>query len=118
MTATPIISAVAPVAMYGTTAVDQTLTCIIRDVTQDVEVSWIDIDGSYITSDFEEYVINQGTADSSNVQISTLTIAAARLSSLYTSSPLTWRCAAKSTLYPDSEKSSFSDLVVTFLSFG
>ena len=112
------ISAVSPIDMKATTAVDQTLTCNIGDVTQAVDVTWKDENDKDITHNQREYTINKGTVNGSNVQVSTLTIAAATLGALDTSSPLTWKCAAKSTLYPDSEKSTYSDVVVTFLQFG
>ena len=104
--------------MKATTAVDQTLTCNIGDVTQAVDVTWKDKDDQDITHNQGGYTINKGTVNVTNVQVSTLTIAAATLGDLDTSSPLTWKCAARSTLYPDSEKSTYSDVVVTFLTFG
>ena len=105
--------------MDATIAVDQTLTCNIEEVTKAVDVTWKDKDGGDITHHQGGYTINKGTVDSStNVQVSTLTIAAATLSELDSTSPLTWKCAAKSTLYPDSEKSAESNVVVTFLTFG
>ena len=104
--------------MKATTAVDQTFTCNIRDVTQAVDVTWKDETGGDITHNQGGYTINKGTVNGSNVQKSTLTITAATLGALDTSSPLTWKCAASSTLYPDSEKSTYYDVVVTFLTFG
>ena len=104
--------------MGATTAVDQTLTCNIGDVTQAVDVTWKDNDGEDITDGVGGYSITKGTVDGSNVQTSTLNIAAATLGTLDTSSPLTWKCAARSTLYPDSEKSTDSNVIVTFLTFG
>ena len=104
--------------MHATTAVTQTLTCNIGDVTQAVEVTWQESDGEDITGSESGYTITRGTVDGSNVQVSTLTIRSATLHTLDTSSPLTWRCAARSTLYPDSEISSYSNVVVIFLTFG
>ena len=104
--------------MNATTAVDQTLTCNIGDVTQAVDVTWKDKDGGDITHNQGGYTINKGTGNGSNIQVSTLTIAATKLGALDTSAPLTWKCAVKSTLYPDSGKSTYSDLVVSFLQFG
>ena len=104
--------------MDATTAVDQTLTCNIGDVTQAVDVTWKNNDGEDITDGVGGYTITKGTVDGSNVQTSTLKIAAATLDTLDTSSPLTWKCAARSTLYPDSEKSTDSNVIVTFLTFG
>ena len=104
--------------MDATTAVDQTLTCNIGDVTQAVDVTWKKSDGGDVATGVGGYTITKGTVDGNNVQASTLTITAATLASLTTSSPLTWKCAAKSTLYTDSAKSADSDVVVTFLTYG
>ena len=98
--------------MDATTSVDQTLTCNIGDVTQAVDVTWKDKDDGDIADGAGGYTVTNGTVDGSYVQASTLTIAAATLGALAdTSAPLTWKCAAKSTLYPDSEKSTDSDAV-------
>ena len=104
--------------MDATTAVDQTLTCNIGDVTQAVDVTWKNNADGDITSGAGGYTITKGTVDGNNVQESTLTITAATLGALTTSSPLTWKCAAKSTLYSDSAKSTDSNVVVTFLTYG
>ena len=112
------ISAVSPIEIKATTAVDQTLTCKIGDVTQAVDVTWKDKDNKDMTHNQRGYSFNKGTVDSSNVQVSTLTVTAAMLGTLDISSPLTWKCAAKSTLYRKSEKSTYSYVVVTFLQFG
>ena len=117
-TVTRKISAIIPVDMDATKSIERTLTCNIRDVTKAVDVTWKDNIGGDITHNHEGYTINKGTVDGSNVQVSTLTIAAATLGALDTSSPLTWKCAAKSTLYPASMKSTYSDVVVTFLVYG
>ena len=114
------VSAISPVSLVTTIAVfqGQTLTCNIGDLTQVVEVFWKDYNGTDITEGIGGYAITNGTIDGSDVQISTLTIADGTLETLVESSTLTWKCAAKSTLYPDSEKSSYSDVVVNFLVFG
>ena len=104
--------------MDATTAVDQTLTCNIGDVTQAVHVTWKNNDDEDITDGVGGYTITKGTVDGSNVQTSTLKIAATTLDTLDTSSPLTWKCAARSMLYPDSEKSTDFNVIVTFLTFG
>ena len=110
-----IISAINPVDMHATDAVAQTLTCNIGMVTQAVTVSWKDTTGGDI-SDSGDYTITQGTVDSgTNIQKSTLTISSTKLQSLTTTSPLTWKCAAKSAQYPDSEQSAFQNVVVTFV---
>ena len=112
------ISAMFTVPMEATSNVDLTLTCNIGDLTKAVDVTWKDPFGSDIIHSQEGYTITKGTVGEGNVQESTLTIAAATLKRLDTDYPLTWKCAAKSTLYAESEMSTFSDVVVTFLTFG
>ena len=103
--------------MDATDDIVQTLTCNIMDVTNAVVVSWKDPFDDDITDGVGGYTLTQGNV-SSNVQESTLTITPTTLKSLNTSSPLTWKCAARSSQYSDSEQSAFQDLVVTFLIFG
>ena len=103
--------------MKATTAVDQTLTCNIGDVTEAVEVSWQDINGAAVTSGVGGYTATQGSVVS-NVQESTLTIKAETLAALKPDGALTWKCAAKSTVYGDSAISTFQDVVVNFLTYG
>ena len=105
--------------MDATDDIAQTLTCNIGDVTQAVDVSWKNPSGADIVNGEGGYTVTTGTVESStNIQKSTLTITSETLSGLTTTSPLTWKCAAKSTLYNESEQSDFKDLVVTFLTFG
>ena len=99
--------------MDATDDVAQTLTCNIGMVTQAVTVSWKDTTGGDITNG-GDYTITQGTVNS-NIQKSTLTISSSKLQSLTTTSPLTWKCAAKSAQYTESEQSSFQNVVVTFV---
>jgi hypothetical protein len=100
--------------MDATTFVDQTLTCNIGDLTQAVDVSWKKNDGGDVNTGKDGYTVTQGTVVG-GTQASTLKIEAATLSAISdTSTPLTWKCAAKSTLYPDSEISTYQDVVVTF----
>ena len=105
--------------MDATTAVAQTLTCNIGDVTQAVDVSWKKSDGSDVVNGQDGYTVVTGSVVGT-VQESTLEIEADTLKALPdTSDPLTWKCAAKSTQYPDdSEKSSDQDVVVTFHDYG
>ena len=112
-------SAISPVNMDATDDVAQTLTCNIGDLTQDVEVSWKDPSDAAITASTTGYTITQGSV-SSNIQKSTLTIDSATLESAVAAgtSPLTWKCAAKSKQYTDSEQSGFQGVVVTFLTYG
>ena len=102
--------------MSATTAVDQTLVCNIGDVTTVVAVSWTSGDDTPITNG-GGYTITPGTVVS-NIQKSSLTITATTLQGLTTTSPVIWKCAAKSIQYSDSEQSQFKDLTVTFLTLG
>ena len=99
----------------ATTAVAQTLTCKIGDLTTDVTVSWKDKDGNPITSGSGGYTIVQGSVVS-NVQESTLKMDTTALSGL--SGTVTYKCAAKSKQYSDSNISEDKDIVVEFLAFG
>ena len=106
--------------MDATTAVAQTLTCNIGDVTQAVDVSWKKSDGSDVVNGQDGYTVVTGsvvgTDQESTLEITAKTLATERDTS---TDPLTWKCAAKSTQYPDdSEKSSYQDVVVTFLDYG
>ena len=104
--------------MSATDMVDQTLVCNIGDLTTAVTVSWTDKDDVELTNGQGGYTITQGTVDQ-GIQASSLTIAAATLKALDTTSgSVIWKCAAKSSQYPDSEQSTFKDLTVTFLTLG
>ena len=110
-------SAISPVPKKATTAVAQTLTCIIGDVDTAVTVSWKDKDGSPIASEQDGYTISPGTVDSgTKKQEATLTISSDILGDL--DSPVTYTCAAKSVQYPESAISADQNVVVTFLTFG
>ena len=105
--------------MDATDDIAQTLTCNIGDLTQAVTVSWKDPSGGAITDGSGGYTVTQGSVDgATKVQKSTLTITSDTLKGLDTASPLTWTCAAKSTLYAESEQSGFQNVVVDFLTFG
>ena len=88
-------------------------------MTQAVDVSWKKSDESDVVNGQDGYTVRKGSVVGT-VQVSTLEIEANTLEALTdTSTPLTWKCAAKSTQYPDdSEKSSDQDVVVTFLDYG
>ena len=102
--------------MDATDDIAQTLTCNIGEVTKAVVVSWKDPSDDEITDGVGGYTVTQGSV-LSNAQESTLTITPTTLKSLDSSSPLTWKCAARSARYSDSEQSAFQDVVVTFLTF-
>ena len=94
----------------------QTLTCNIKlhDSTA-VNVLWMDKDGTAIEHDEGGYTITQGTVDGNNIQKSTLTITAATLQALTTTSPVIWKCSAT---LPDSEQSTVEEITVSFLILG
>jgi hypothetical protein len=103
--------------MDATTLVDQTLTCNIGDVTKPVDVSWKNNNGGEVTTGQDGYTVTKGAVVGGS-QASTLKIEAATLGAISdASTPLTWKCAAKSTLYPDSEISTYQDVVVTFRNY-
>ena len=102
--------------MKATYHVAQTLTCNIGDVENAVEVSWQDKDNKLLTNGQGGYSISQGSVSKDKHQISTLTITADTLKGLDRES--TWKCAARSLEYPDSEQSPFQDLEVIFLTLG
>jgi hypothetical protein len=101
-----------------TTAVDQTLTCKIRDQTAAVAVTWKDSYKKEITSGQSGYTIVQGSVDpSTKIQESTLTISFDTLKRLGAGA-VTFKCAAKSTQYPISEISDDQIIVVDTSTFG
>ena len=106
--------------MSATDAVDQTLVCNIGDVTTAVTVSWTTSQDNTPITTGNGYTITPGAVDgTTNVQESSLTIDAATLKALDTSSgSVIWKCAAKSLQYADSEQSEYKDLTVTFLTLG
>ena len=93
----------------------QTLTCTVGEVVIAVDVTWKDPNGAVIRPSQGGYTINRGIVNEyGNVQLSTLTIAPSIMSSLGTSSTVTYQCSARSALYPDSDASPFQTLEVTF----
>ena len=99
-----------------TTASNQALTCTISGLSQDTPVTWIDPDNEEISeSDSENYVIDQGEYDSGS-KSSTLTIAAAKISSLSTGD--LFKCKVRSALYPTYSPDIVKEMVLTLLAFG
>ena len=105
-----------------TTAVEQTLTCTVRelDVTADpVTITWKDPTGAEVEeSDTTNYAVNQGAIDDSGVQNAVLTIKPAKLTSFSSQATFTYKCAVKSSQYPTSPASSEIDVVANVLTFG
>ena len=99
-----------------TTASNQALTCTISGLSQNTPVTWIDPDNEEISeSDSENYVIDQGEYDSGS-KSSTLTIAAAKISSLSTGD--LFKCKVRSALYPTYSPDIVKEMVLTLLAFG
>ena len=99
-----------------TTASNQALTCTISGLSQNTPVTWIDPDNEEISeSDSEKYVIDQGEYDSGS-KSSTLTIAAAKISSLSTGD--LFKCKVRSALYPTYSPDIVKEMVLTLLAFG
>ena len=104
--------------MKATTAVAQTLTCNIGDITRTVEVSWKDEGGDPIVDGQGGYTITNGQVNGSNTQVATLTIDSVTLRNLDTSSAVTYTCSARSSQYPESKQSTDQNVVITLLTFG
>ncbi|KAL5249910.1 hypothetical protein ACHWQZ_G015848 [Mnemiopsis leidyi] len=100
-----------------TTAVDQTLTCVIGGLEPSgdpVTVTWKDPSGVAVSdSDTTNYGLAQGTVDGSGVQNAVLTIKVAKLSGF--SSSFTYKCSAQ---YTGSPSSGEIDVVADILTFG
>ena len=115
------VSAVTSTAKSVTTAVDQTLTCTIRGLTANggaATVVWEDPDGVTV-ADNAEYDVSNGTPDSSGTQTAELTIKAAKLTSDFANeSSFTYKCAVKSSLYPNSPTTTDIDVVANVLKLG
>ena len=115
------VSAVTATAKSVTTAVDQTLTCTIRGLTANgaaATVVWKDPDGTTV-ADNAEYDISYGTPDGIGTQSAELTIKAAKLTSDFASvSSFTYKCAVKSSLYPNSPMTSDIDIIANVLKLG
>ena len=97
-----------------------TLTCNIGDATLNkaVHVSWKDEDDAAIEDGEDGCNVTQGSVGEDKVQESTLSITTESLKHLNTEFPVTWKCAARSTQFPNSEQSPFQDVVVTFYDLG
>ena len=98
----------------------RSLTCKISGVTDPVEVIWADMDWNDITDGEGGYTISQGSVNENQVQEATLTISTGSLLNAtdYHGDNLFYRCAAKSTKYPESPPSSFTLVDAQLLHFG
>ena len=94
------------------TADAQTITCAITGLSETATVAWKDTDGGAISSD-GDYTVAQGT-ESGGGQDSTLTITAAKLQTLGSTSNFT--CEVTSGEYTDSDAAS-NTMTLTILTF-
>ena len=109
-------SAVTPVPTSVTTAIDQTITCTISELTVTPDtypatVTWKSPEGVIISSDNEDYTLNPGTPSSFGVQSAKLTIKPGVLKELEPRS--VFQCSVRSGEYPQSPDSPFFDVDVT-----
>ena len=111
-------SAVSSTPKQVTTAVDQTLTCVIEELDTNgtpVTVTWKDpTDTEVEDSDTTNYVLSQGEVQS-GVQKAELTVKAVKLASFSGQSLFTYKCSVQ---YPGSPASSDIDVVANILTYG
>ena len=117
-----LISGVTTVAKFVTTAVDQTLTCHISELDASgspVTVTWTDPDGIVVQeSDTTNYGLDQGIVNSDGIQLALLTIKTPKLVEFAEVGSFTYKCSAKSSLYPDSPTSAEQNLRAYVLKLG
>ena len=97
------------------TATDQILTCKITDVSQVASVTWKNADTPDLSDSVEGYAVSQGTVIDES-QESTLTIKAAKLQSLQTSTIFT--CVVHSGQHSISSPDVTKTMTLTTLVFG
>ena len=111
-------SAVSSAPKQVTTAVDQTLTCVIEELDTNgtpVTVTWEDPTDTLVgDSDTTNYVLSQGEVQS-GVQNAELTVKAAKLASFSGQSSFTYKCSVQ---YSGSPASSDIDVVANVLTYG
>ena len=97
------------------------MTCTIGGLTASgtaATVVWKDPLDNTVTDD-DDYDIDNGTPDGSGTQSAELTIKTAKLASDFDGeSSFTYKCSAKSTLYPDSPISSDKNVDANVLQLG
>ena len=118
----PNISAVTSTPKDITTAVDQTLTCTIGGLDANsgtpATVTWKDNADQVLTSDTQNYGLEQGSVDGSGNQVAVLTIKAAKLAAFTSLSSVTYKCSVKSGQYTDSPATSNVEVKATILKLG
>ena len=114
----PQLSAVSSTPKQVTTAVDQTLTCVIEELDTNgtpVTVTWKDPTDTVVgDSDTTNFVLSQGEVQS-GVQNAELTVKAAKLASFSGQSSFTYKCSVQ---YSGSPASSDIDVVANVLTYG
>ena len=100
------------------TSSDQTLECIVSDVTHPVTFQWFDKDGEEITTDSTNYTIDTENAASNGVQQSTLSITAAKLSLMKSMSHQhIFSCSVLSGEFSEDSDISSTTAIMTLLTF-
>jgi hypothetical protein len=95
---------------------DQTITCLVSDLSQNTPVTWIGPDDQEISeSDKENYAINQGEYVL-GTKTATLIIKAAKISTL--SSGSVFKCKLKSSQYPTNSPDVVKEMELSFYTFG
>ena len=98
------------------TATDQTLSCLISELSQNTPVTWIDPDDNEISeSDTSNYVVDQGTYIFGS-KSATLTITTAKMAGL--TSGDVFKCKLRSARYPVNSPDVVKQMVLTILSLG
>ena len=98
------------------TATDQTLSCLISELSQNTPVTWIDPDDNEISeSDTFNYVVDQGTYIFGS-KSATLTITTAKMAGL--TSGDVFKCKLRSARYPVNSPDVVKQMVLTILSLG
>ena len=114
-----IVSAVTSVPKQVTTAVDQTLTCTIKELDPNgtpVRVTWKDsADATVEESDTSNYGLAAGTVDDSGVQNAVLTIKTTKLAYFKDETSFTYKCSVQ---YSGSPASAPINVVANVLKFG
>ncbi|KAL5247349.1 hypothetical protein ACHWQZ_G019273 [Mnemiopsis leidyi] len=104
-----------------TTAVDQTLTCTVRELDvggTPATVTWKDPNGVVVEiSDTTNYAIAQGAVDDTGQQNAELTIKPTKLSSFSSQTTFTYKCSVTSSQYPRSPASTELEIVANVLTF-
>ena len=97
------------------TATTQSITCSLSGLSASADIVWIDPQNANIPISGADYSVNTGSVSSGN-QESVLVIQPSILQSMVGNT--TYKCQAKSTLYPDNSPNVIKEVVLTTLIFG